>query len=222
VASESVDAAGVAAADVAKVLKDAWKAVTVSGVPQHVQGAALSEAVRLLGSSDQAASAYRGAESDRESRAAPPSRPSNPKSEPEPALLTVTTNEGNFYAKFAHDSGVPEGKLREVYRVVGDQLHFALTKSALGDTETKKNQRVALLSVAPRWYVNGEPELAVSAIRAAARAAGYKPSRNLSAHIGSVAGTKPVGNGAGKAVRVQGAKIDAAFAALIDELVPEA
>jgi len=207
--------------DAATVLEDAWAAVVASGVPEHLQAAALTEAIRLIGGSAEGVATKIGTVSGPKApRIAKPQGGKKIEPEPEPELLEVA-NEDEFFEKFANDSRVPEESLRELYRVVDGQLQLALTKSALGDTETKKNQTVALLSIAPRWYVHGQQELAIGSIRDAAGATGYKPSRNLSTHIESVAGTKAVGTGAGKAIRVQGAKIDPAFAALVEDLLSE-
>ncbi len=205
--------------DVKRVLREAWEAVEAAGIPDSLHPVAFEQAVHLVAGTRPTRTANPIDESTREQRASeavPDSRKVAGESSGSAALIV---DEDTFFATFASESKVDEEKLRKAYFVKDGRPRIALSKSKLGSTEADRNRTVATLLAGVRWYVDGKPSVGIGEIRDAATSIPYEVTRNLAKHLESVPGTMTVGAKSDKAVRVQSAKFDEPFGALIERLI---
>lgn len=206
--------------EVAAVLKAAWSAVETASLPETLQVAAFNQAVALLTSSGSGGSSLgpktRGRRGSKEAR-----QPAVDSGQETGSEVAVAPNEDAFFETFASESGVSEEKLRQVYFVKDGRPRIALTKSKLGSSEADRNRAVATLLAGMKWYVESKASVSIGEIRAAAEVIPYEVSRNLATHLDGVAGTIATGAKRDKAVRVQGARFDDVFAALIEKLTAQ-
>lgn len=207
--------------DVKQVIAEAWEAVKAADLPDHLHVTAFEHAVRLLTSDTAQVVETPGEESRRQS---PPKQRATKKTEaadkPDESA-TAVIDADDFFEKFANESGVDVDKLHALYLVREGKVRIGLTRRKLGTSEAEKNRTVAGLMASANWYSAGKSSLTIGEVREAAKSAGYEPSRNLSSHLDGVPGTQAVGNGADRGIRIQGAKIDAAFTELVDRLTGE-
>lgn len=136
----------------------------------------------------------------------------------ETELAGGSIDEDEFFKKFAAESELEEDALRAVYYIKNGAVKIAGTKKSLGSSEAERNRTVALLSVGPKWYVDGKAAISITDIREAIKGAGWEASRNLSKHLEGVEGTQVTGTGNDKGIRAQGGKFHAPFAATIERL----
>lgn len=204
--------------DPKRVIAEAWEAVRTAEIPEHLHITAFDHAVRLLtqdfvGPKEETReSGFKESKARQEAGKSPGSDVGVDESS------SPVVNADDFFEKFAEESGLDVDKLHALYLVREGKMRVGLSRRKLGTSEAEKNRTVAGLVASANWYVSGKAALTIGEIREAAKAAGYEPSRNLSAHLEGVPGTQAVGNGADRAIRVQGAKIDAAFTELVERL----
>lgn len=199
--------------DLKQIIKDAWEAVDAAGLPEHVQAAALQQAIALVAGPSVPGPAVVKPK-DPEIRKGGEAGSAAASTEPPGAV----TDEDAYFAKFAAESDVDEESLRTVYYVKNGAVRIAGTKNRLGSSEADRNRTVAMLAAASLWYFDGKPAISITDIRESIKAAGWEASRNLAKHLEDVAGTQVTGSGPDKGIRVQSGKFDAPFKAAIERL----
>ncbi len=205
--------------DVKQVLREAWEAVESAGIPDSLYPVAFEQAVHLIAGTHPTKPASPVDESARDERTSKSVAISRKDAGDSKGSAALIADEDAFFATFASESKVDEEKLRKAYFVKDGRPRIALTKSKLGSTEADRNRAVATLLAGVRWYVDGKPAVGISEIRDAATAIPYEVTRNLAKQLESVPGTMTVGAKNDKAVRVQSAKFDEPFNALIERLI---
>lgn len=198
--------------DVSAVLKNAYKAVLDSGVPDDLRETAFREAVRLQAASQDPQGAT--GSKDAPTAATPGRQGSAHTSDPPPA---DAPDEAQFFSKFAQEASTSEEDLRDLYRLEDGRVVLNVQRRKLGTTEAEMNRKAAVLYAAARWYAMGQQTTALSEMREAVSTLGYDVSRNFSKHM-DAAGIYTVGQNNNKAVKVRTREIDGAFAKLVDEL----
>lgn len=204
--------------DAKRVIAEAWEAVRAADLPDHLHVTAFEHAVRLLTQDLPEGQPEARSEGRREPKAKQPTKNSPDPSGKAEESGGSAIDADDFFEKLANESGIEVDRLHALYLVRDGKLRIGLTRRKLGTSEAEKNRTVAALVASANWYASGKTTLTIGEIREAAKAAGYEPSRNLSSHLDGVPGTQAVGNGADRAIRVQGAKIDAAFTELVERL----
>ena len=204
--------------DATQVLSAAWQAVEAAALPEHVQVVAFEHAIRLIAEDGgqgrpEVHEPVREADESGQDAASPSEMHSS----------NGTSGESSYFQRFSNESGIALERLQNVY--IFDEsagtVKLGVARRRLGDSEAERNRNVAILMVGAKWYAEGKAAVPISMIRDAAKQVGYEPSRNFGKHMESVPGTQAVGVKNDKAVRVQGARFDEPFAAMIGRVLGE-
>lgn len=204
---------------VLEAIRDAWDVVEASEIPEALHAVAFEQAVRLIVGGRQTGACighHLGVEASLPDRGEPVGKAKGIGSSAGGALRSF--EDAEFFSRFAAESGVAEDRLRQVYFLKDGQPRIGVTKSKLGSTEAERNRTLSTLLAGERWYIEGVPTVSIGEVRDAAANVPYEVSRNLSKHLGGIAGTMSVGAKGDRAIRVQSGKFDEPFSALIEKL----
>jgi hypothetical protein len=152
--------------ETSELLKQAWKAVKDSGVPESMQEAAFREAVAELRSGGAAGpSAGAGERAARKSRSHKAStvRAATPQ-RGERAAPAV--DEAAFFTQLANESGVDEKDLRDVISLSGGNVHVTPPTRVLGSNTTEQAKTIIPLVAGARAFGLGERPVDAKAVRA--------------------------------------------------------
>lgn len=217
--------------DVAKQLSDAWDAVKEAGIPEHLHEVAFRKALLLAGAPGGGvlqrvpSTAVRDDSGTRSGQGRPPHAEgdgSDTQMDASPVGGGSAENENELFTRLTEESGVDEESLRRVFVFRDGDLKLSLSKSKLGKSEAERNRSVGLLVAACRYYLRGTVATPISEIREIASKVPYEVSRNFASHMDGVEGTVSAGSRNDKSIRVQGARIDEAFRALMKRVLGEA
>lgn len=195
--------------DISATLKNAWDAVQAADLPDQIQSAAFTEAVRMLsmptgtsgGTAQQTAHPA-------PSREAPSSGAAESEALDELDLLT----------RVQTGTGVSPDGLRQLIHVDGDTVKISVAASALGKTSSSQTRGLARLITVTRGFGIPESDTSLELIRAEASRLRCYDGPNFSRHIGGIQGYVVVGSGKSKRLRAKPAGVTA-FPALVAELV---
>jgi hypothetical protein len=135
--------------DTADMLKKAWQAVVASGVPAEVQGEAFKAAIAdIRGATPQAppAAPSGGARAPRKraAKTTAPGKPANGDSG-DGSVLDDVGEADDFFASIAHETGVAEQDLRDVFHVENGAVELKLASKELGGSNKEKTTTIATL-----------------------------------------------------------------------------
>lgn len=179
--------------DVAEVLSRAWKAVQESGVPNHVQAAALQEAVGMLmegsgipSTENLPAEGKRTVGGKRAGKRTGRTSTAGRKS-PESADQSVTESE--FFRTLAHESGASEKDLRDILQYDRGTVRVTAPTRNLGESKQRQAQTVTALIAGARGYGLGERPVDAVIVRTEVDRKGCYQSNNYShQHLGKMKG----------------------------------
>jgi len=175
-----------------ELLKRAWAAVEKAGIPEHVQGVALQEAIADLRADDPAGPVEirRGGgvekkASKQRSRSAARGRLLSPSDNAE-----VTIDLDEFFAHLAHESGLDASELRDVLHVTADgKVQVSPPSKDLGSSAAEQARNVIALVAGGRAFGLGEQPVDANAVRREVeRKRCYQQNNFASNHLGPMKG----------------------------------
>jgi hypothetical protein len=192
-----------AVVDVAKVLKDAWKAVEDSGVPEGYRETAFNRAIDMLG----------GAPVGQPPIVSPP--PPAPPGTPTPTPSTGASNpphppphdgsdEDNFYAKLTTETEVPRQRLESVVHLVDGVPKVAINAKKLPSGKKPGQLFIARVILTARRLWLDESETAMAEVRTECERYGVLDG-NFAKHMKNMddPGLTQIGSGHGLKVKVR-------------------
>ena len=183
--------------DPGDILRRAWASVEASGVPESLYETALKEAVAILrdegkpsGAGGTGRSQDRGGGSEpakpskTTGRRAGSSRKSAPKQATAAESSVVVPDENTFFERLAHESGVEDGKLRDILQFKADGT-VAVTPPtrALGSSKAVQARTVVALVAPARMFGLGEKPVNAEKVRAECQRKNCFDSANFGATV---------------------------------------
>jgi hypothetical protein len=182
--------------DPGDILRRAWASVEASGVPESLYETALKEAVAILrdegkpsGAGGTGPSQDRGGSepakpSKMTGRRASSSRKSAPKQATAGESSVVVPDENTFFERLAHESGVEDGKLRDILQFKADGT-VAVTPPTrtLGSSKAVQARTVVALVAPARMFGLGEKPVNAEKVRAECQRKNCFDSANFGAAV---------------------------------------
>ena len=190
----------------ADILKSAWAAVVDSGVPSEVQGIAFKATLESLRSEGTSHSSGQRPPGDpptpdrsklgaqRRAKATPPGANGSP------TTLADVGDAQDFFAAIAHETGVDEADLRDVFHVENGAVELKVAAKDLGSNSKAKSTTIATLLAGAVFGGTSHHRLPFSEIHDVCRSKRCFDSSNASAYLKALAGFAPVGTGKGQAL----------------------
>lgn len=208
--------------DVSKQLAQAWADVEAAGLPEHVQGVALVEALRMRGADTAAPSRSGDGDSGVKPKGGPPKRAAaKPKAAGGGGAVAgpdAPVDEESFFAAIARETDVPVDTLESLIFIKDGAPRLNVTRRALGSSLKQGQITVATLIVVARHFGLGEAEVQDSAVREECQRLGIF-DRNFAGNVKGIPGLLQTGDRS-KVFKVRAAGVDS-FVATVGALTGE-
>lgn len=199
--------------EVSEVLREAWTAVEVAGLPEKIHEVAFREAVRLMvpASSVPAAAPQAGKPNGHASTGGSAGRSSSSEGR-------ISVSEDEMYSKVVVQTGVDRDKLEQVVHLDDDGPRVSIAGLKLGKNNAERARAVAQILTITRGFGMEENETSLEIIRAECDRLRVYDSANFSSHMKAMQGYVINGTGQNRRLRAKGPGI-AAFPGLVDSLL---
>ncbi|MGX5693149.1 hypothetical protein ACWKWA_08260 [Dermacoccus abyssi] len=208
--------------DVSKQLAQAWADVEAAGLPEHVQGVALVEALRIRGGDAAEPGHSRNGDSGAEPKGKPAKKPAvkskASRGDAAAARENATVDEEEFFAAIAHETEVPVDTLESLIFLNDGEPRINVTRRALGQSLKQGQIAVTSLIVVARHFGLGEAEVQDSAVREECQRLGIF-DRNFAGNVKGIPGLLQTG-ARSKTFKVRAAGVDS-FVSTVDALIGE-
>lgn len=175
-------------ADVDELMKRAWEAVQKAGVSEAAQAVALQEAVAYLREEDGGGGGKSESEAEQTRRKTRGGGrgPSGSKSR-----TGDLPDQGTFFERLAHESGIDAAHLKEVLQLDGDTVHVLAATKDLGSNKAEQARNIVALVASARLYGLGEDPVSANAVRAEVQKKRAFDEANFgTGHLGRMKGFK--------------------------------
>jgi hypothetical protein len=207
--------------DVSTQLAQAWADVEAAGLPEHVQGVALVEALRMR-VGDTAASSRSGNGDPGVKLKGGPTKKASMKPQAGGGGAAGGPNapvdEEGFFAAIARETDVPLDTLESLIFLKDGAPRLNVTRRALGSSLKQGQITVATLIVVARHFGLGEAEVQDSAVREECQRLGIF-DRNFAGNVKGIPGLLQTGDRS-KVFKVRAAGVDS-FVATVGALTGE-
>jgi hypothetical protein len=185
--------------DTADMLKKAWQVVVDSGVPAEVQGEAFKAAIAdIRGATPQAppAAPSGGAKAPKKhaAKSTAPRQPANGDSG-DGSVLDDVGEADDFFASIAHETGVSEQDLRDVFHVENGAVELKLASKDLGSSNKEKTTTIATLLVGALLGGTDHHRLPFSDVHEVCKSKRCYDQANASTYLKALPGFAALGKG---------------------------
>lgn len=209
--------------DISNQLAQAWADVEAAGLPEHVQGVALVEALRMRGGHaaepSHSGNGDSGAKPKRESAKKPSAKSKTAGGGAVDAREGTSVDEEEFFAAIARETDVPVDTLESLIFLNDGAPRLNVTRRALGSSLKQGQIAVASLIVVARHFGLGEAEVQDSAVREECQRLGIF-DRNFAGNVKGIPGLLQTG-ARSKVFKVRAAGVDS-FVSTVGALTGEA
>ncbi len=186
--------------DVGELLKEAWKAVEISGVPKELQAVAFSTAVEMLRDTRELPDAAQVKTRDASGKQATPkkvrrSSPPRASSSDEGSALPNVGTQADFFRRVAKETNVTVEALGDIFHVENGSLELKVASKDLGSTKKSQMQTIAVI-VAGAYFAGTEtPKVPFAAIYPIFKSKRCFDQANAATYLKSLPGFSALGNG---------------------------
>lgn len=185
--------------DTTDILKKAWQVVVDSGVPAEVQGEAFKAAIAdIRGAAPEATPAAPNGGVQAPKKRAPkttaPRKPANGGSGDESVLSDVGEAD-SFLASIAHETGVAEEDLRDVFHVENGAVELKLASKELGSSNKEKTTTIAILLAGALFGGTDQQRLPFPDVHEVCKSKRCYDQANASTYLKALTGFAALGKG---------------------------